>query len=71
MTPKTVYSTIKDVAVSNKKSKARKMDKKTLKSEIARLQLEMDIAAANMQYEEAAEIRDRLLELKKPKKRRG
>ena len=71
MTPKTVYSSIKDVAVSNKKSKARKMDKKTLKSEIARLQLEMDIAAANMQYEEAAEIRDQLLELKKPKKRRG
>lgn len=71
MTPKTVYSSIKDVAVSNKKSKAKKMDKKTLKSEIARLQLEMDIAAANMQYEEAAEIRDQLLELKKPKKRRG
>ena len=70
MVPKTVYSSIKDVAVSNKKAKAKKMDKKTIKSEIARLQLEMDIAATNMEYEKAAEIRDQLLELKKPKKRR-
>ncbi len=71
MTPTTVYSSIKDVAVSNKKRDARKMDKKTIKSEIARLELEMDIAATNMEYEKAAEIRDRLLEIKKPKKRRS
>ena len=70
MTPKTVYSSIKDVAVSNKKRDARKMDQKTLKSEIARLTLEMDIAATNMEYEKAAELRDQILELKKPKKTR-
>ena len=70
MTPKTVYSSIKDVAVSNKKRDAKRMDKKTLKSEIARLTLEMDIAAANTEYEKAAELRDQILELKKPKKRR-
>jgi protein-arginine kinase activator protein McsA len=29
------------------------------------LELEMDIAAANMLYEEAAEIRDQIIELKK------
>jgi protein-arginine kinase activator protein McsA len=29
----------------------------------------MDIAAANMEYEKAAEIRDQILELKKAKKK--
>jgi len=42
-------------------------DPKTLKKEIKRLELEMDIASANMEYEKAAEIRDELFELKKTK----
>jgi excinuclease UvrABC helicase subunit UvrB len=33
--------------------------------EINKLELEMDIAAANMDYENAADIRDRIAELKK------
>jgi excinuclease UvrABC helicase subunit UvrB len=41
-----------------------------VKKEIARLELEMDIAAANMEYETAAELRDHILELKKGKKSR-
>ena len=46
------------------------MNKKAIKSEIARLELEMDIASTNMEYEKAAVLRDEIIELKKPKKRR-
>jgi len=43
------------------------LNKSTIKQEIARLELEMDIASANMEYEKAAEMRDRLLEIKRGK----
>ncbi len=66
--PKTVYSSIKDIGIPSKKNKFEKKDPKTLEQEITRLELEMDIAAANMEYERAAEIRDELLELKGSKK---
>ena len=39
-------------------------DKENLAKKISRLELEMDIAAANMEYEKAAEIRDEILRLK-------
>jgi excinuclease UvrABC nuclease subunit len=32
------------------------------------LELEMDIAAANMEYEKAAELRDAIIDIKKGKK---
>jgi excinuclease UvrABC helicase subunit UvrB len=41
------------------------LDKESIKKEISRLELEMDIAAANMEYEKAAELRDILIEIKK------
>ena len=44
------------------------LNKEWIAKEITRLELEIDIASANMEYEKAAEIRDRLLELKKGKK---
>ena len=71
ITPKTVYSEIKDMWIKSNKTKKDYvlLDKKSVEKEIARLELEMDIAAANMEYEKAAEIRDELLELKKWKKR--
>jgi excinuclease UvrABC nuclease subunit len=34
------------------------------------MELEMDIASANMEYEKAAELRDALIEIKKGKKKR-
>ena len=41
---------------------------KDIKKTLARLELEMDIAAANMEYEKAAEIRDEILDIKKGRK---
>ena len=70
MTPKTVFSSIKDVTV-NKRRDYSNIKKKNIKTELARLELEMDIAAANMEYEKAAELRDAILEIKGKKKRRG
>lgn len=65
--PQTVYSSIKDIGIPSKKKKLHDHDPVSVEKEIARLELEMDIAAANMEYEKAAEIRDEILELKKGK----
>jgi excinuclease ABC subunit B len=67
--PETIYSTIKS---SNTKSKKIVLvDKKDLKKQLLKLELEMDIAAANMDYEKAAELRDLIIWLKKGKNVRG
>ncbi len=65
ITPKTIFSEIKDMWIKTKNKDYAVLDKKSIKKEIAKLELEMDIAAANMEYEKAAEIRDQLLEIKK------
>lgn len=64
MTPTTVYSSIKDIGIETKKKDYSNIDKKDIKKEIARLELEMDIAAANMEYEKAAELRDAIIAIK-------
>ena len=67
--PTTVFSSIKDIGISsNKKKREALPDPAVREKEITRLELEMDIAAANMEYEKAAELRDSIIELKKPKK---
>jgi excinuclease UvrABC helicase subunit UvrB len=38
-----------------------------IEKEIKRLELEMDIAATNLEFEKAAELRDMILEMKKEK----
>ncbi len=63
--PKTIYSEIKDLGIKTKNKDYAILDKKSAKKEIAKLELEMDIAAANMEYEKAAELRDRLLEIRR------
>lgn len=68
ITPETVYSSIKDIGIPSKKKKFETHDGVSVEQEIARLELEMDIAAANMEYEKAAELRDTILELKAGKK---
>ncbi len=67
ITPKTVFSKIKELAMTQKKTRDNEAWEK-LSSKIRRLELEMDVAAANLEFEKAAEIRDYLLELKKGKK---
>lgn len=71
ITPKTVYSEIKDIWLKSTKTKKDYaiLDKKSVEKELAKLELEMDIAAANMEYEKAAELRDQIMELKKAKKK--
>ncbi len=43
------------------------LDRKSAEKELSKLELEMDIASANMEFEKAAEIRDMILEIKKGK----
>ncbi len=66
--PTTVFSSIKDIGIASKKKKNEGIDPKFGEKEIRRLELEMDIAAANMEYEKAAEIRDTILAIKAGKK---
>ena len=65
--PKTVYSSIKEIWIPKKKDYSN-IDLKNIKKEITKLELEMDIASANMEFEKAAELRDMILELKKGRK---
>lgn len=67
--PTTVYSSIKAIWIEKKKKDYSNIDKKDIKKEIARLELEMDIAAANMEYEKAAELRDAIIAIKAWKKK--
>ncbi|MCD5380630.1 DEAD/DEAH box helicase family protein [Candidatus Gracilibacteria bacterium] len=69
LTPQTIFSSIKEVAVSaGTKREYSLSTEKDIKKTLARLELEMDIAAANMEYEKAAEIRDEILDIKKGRK---
>ena len=43
------------------------MTKEKLSTYIKRLELEMDVAAANLDFERAAEVRDELLNMRKRK----
>ncbi len=69
ITPKTVFSSIKDMWISKKDKLEEEFraldaieDRRTL---IWKLELEMDLAATNMEYEKAADIRDQIIELKR------
>jgi excinuclease ABC subunit B len=68
ITPKTIISKVKDLAgwLGKKKDS---FDFETSEEKVAarlkRLELEMDVASANLDFERAAEIRDELFALKK------
>lgn len=71
ITPTTVISSIKEVSIPSKKTEifdGGNMTRENLKTYIKRLELEMDIAAANLDFEKAAELRDELIEIKKTSK---
>lgn len=68
ITATTVYSSIKEIWIPKKRDYG-VLDKKTLQQELRRLELEMDIAAANTDFEKAAELRDEIIELKRSKKK--
>ncbi len=67
ITPTTIISSIKEISIPSKKKSA--FDGDTVVGNVSvyikRLELEMDVAAANLDYERAAEIRDELFSIKK------
>lgn len=66
ITPKTVISSIKDIGVQGKKKSTISLpDEMPLETKIKKLELEMDVAATNLDFEKAAELRDAILALKK------
>jgi len=70
ITPKTVISSIKEISIPSKKVETFEDGaiKGNVSAYIKRLELEMDVAAANLDYEKAAQIRDELISIKKNKK---
>lgn len=72
MTPTTILSSIKDIGIPNRNRKrdAEKLSAEEKVREVKRLELEMDIAAANLDFEKAAELRDEILEMKKSKRKK-
>ena len=68
ITATTIFSSIKEIWIKNKKRDYSILDKKSAEKELSRLELEMDIAAANMEYEKAAELRDQIIDIKRWKK---
>ena len=71
ITPHTVISSIKEISIPNKKTEmfdSGNHIKENLNVYIKRLELEMDVASANLDFEKAAEIRDELLRIKKQKR---
>jgi excinuclease ABC subunit B len=70
ITPTTIISSIKEVGISKKKTEifaGGEMTKEKVETYIKRLELEMDVSAANLDFERAAEIRDELLSVRKKK----
>ncbi|MFA5916895.1 MAG: excinuclease ABC subunit UvrB [Candidatus Gracilibacteria bacterium] len=70
ITPTTIFSTIKDMGLKTKNMDYAILDKQTLEKQLKRLELEMDIASANLEFEKAAEIRDVIIELRRGKKKK-
>ncbi len=69
ITPTTIFSTIKDMWVKNKKHDYSLLDKQSIEKELKKLELEMDIASANLDFEKAADLRDMIIELRRGKKK--
>lgn len=65
ITATTVFSSIKEVWLKWKRKDYSEVSEKTLEKELARLQIEMDVAVWNTNFEKAAEIRDEIIYLKK------
>ncbi len=70
ITPTTIFSTIKDMWLKTKKVDYSILDKQTLEKQLKRLELEMDIASANLDFEKAAELRDTIIEIRRGKRKK-
>lgn len=69
ITPKTILSSIKEISIPSKKKSPFEGGavQGNVEAYIKRLELEMDVASANLDFERAAELRDELFAVKKRK----
>ncbi len=69
ITPQTIISSIKEIGLKGKKTDAEiaELPSEKLATAIKRYELEMDVAASNLDFELAGDIRDKLIELRKRK----
>lgn len=68
ITPRTVYSSIKEIGIPKKKTEVfadGELTREKKETYIKRLELEMDVASANLDFERAAELRDELLAVRR------
>lgn len=68
ITPKTVISSIKELSIPNKKTEVFNnggLSQENVKTLKKRLELELDVAIANQDFDRAIIIRDQLLAIKK------
>lgn len=69
--PRTIISSIKEIGLKGKRvdTDLEELPSEKLDATIRRLELEMDVAASNLDFELAADIRDKLIGLRRKKKR--
>ncbi len=69
ITPQTIISSVKEISIPSKKVETFEDGAMmgNVSAYIKRLELEMDVAAANLDYEKAAQIRDELITIRKRK----
>lgn len=65
ITPTTVFSEIKEIGIKTKNKDYALISEKDLEKELKRLEFEMWVASANMEYEKAADLRDEIIELRR------
>lgn len=70
ITPRTIISSVKEISIPKKKTET--FENWSVMGDVSayirRLELEMDVAAANLDYERAASLRDELISIRKNKR---
>ena len=71
ITPQTIISSIKEIGLKGKRvdTELETLPTEKLDAAIRRYELEMDVAASNLDFELAAEIRDTLINLRRKKRK--
>jgi len=70
ITPQTIISSVKEIGLKGKRVDAdlEELPSEKIDATIRRYELEMDVAASNLDFELAAEIRDKLVDLRRKRK---
>ena len=70
ITPQTIISSVKEIGLKGKRvdTDLEELPSEKIDATIRRYELEMDVAASNLDFELAAEIRDKLVDLRRKRK---